>query len=85
MKVTIITRDLCGGCLDLKEILSAHDIEFSELDAASANGMAELSMVFDGPDTMLPAVVCECYTDMEFITDLLDQTVGFGTVGVVKE
>jgi len=80
----IITRELCGGCIDIKEILSAYDIEYEEVYAKSDEGMVHLVMSCEGPATLLPAVICETYAKMEYISDLLNQAEIEASTGVIK-
>lgn len=84
MKVTVITRMMCSSCADIKEILDAYEIPYDVQYATETVGMSLLAMHFDGPDTLLPAIICECYRDMEYMGDLVDQLKIPCTIGVSK-
>ena len=83
-KIKIITRELCSGCKDIKEILEAYDIKYEEIYAKSDEGMVHLVMSCSGPDTLLPAVICTSYGQMEMLSDLLNQLGIVATLGVKK-
>ena len=67
----LISRAMCSGCIEAKAILKSQDIEYIEYDTQTIDGMALLSRYFDGPDTLLPAIICESHKDMEIIWELL--------------
>lgn len=52
--VEILTRPMCGGCLDLKRRLAEAGIDFRELDVDTADGRAAAAW-YDSP-ALLPAV-----------------------------
>jgi len=66
--MTIITRAMCGACQELKEVLESQDIEFAAIDGSSVDGMGYLARYFSGPDTGLPAVICEYQEEFDLVS-----------------
>jgi len=84
MHVTLVTRLMCSACEEAKEILESYEIKHYVYDADTREGMSLLSMHFSGPDTLLPAIICQSYSDMEMICQIME-SISFATIGVEKE
>lgn len=65
MRVIVVTRHMCLGCSQAKELLESYGVECHEVDAQSDVGMAELAMCGIGPETLLPCIICDCYANLE--------------------
>ena len=57
MKVEVITRQLCGGCQELKKRLSEAGVEYVEHDTETVDGLATWAW-YDAPE-LLPAVAVD--------------------------